>query len=277
MAKTLDYLAIAQSIAARYAQFPQVKAIALSGSQGFRVADERSDIDLYVYSDPEVSLDSRHQIATEFSSQAETGNQFWEPGDEWIDADSGVLIDVMFRSPNWIEDQLHRVLTHHQVSVGYSTCFWHNVKTSQILFDREGWFGQLQRFAQQPYPEPLRQAIVAKNFPLLKTNLSSYRHQIEKAIRRQDWVSVNHRIAALLASYFDLLFAINRMPHPGEKRLVAIALQHCPKRPPEMAEQVQAVLQTQTSLDGAVLLRLERLIAGLEPLLYAEGLLTASA
>jgi predicted nucleotidyltransferase len=276
MLKTTDCLAIAQSIAARYAQLPQVKAIALSGSQGFGVADERSDIDLYVYSDAEISLAIRQKIATEFSYHTEIGNQFWEPGDEWIDADHGVAVDVMFRSPQWIEDQLHRVLTHHHASVGYTTCFWHNVKTSHILFDRDGWFGQLQAFAQQPYPEPLRQAIVDKNFPILKTTLSSYFHQIEKAIARQDWVSVNHRIAAVFASYFDVLFAINRMPHPGEKRLVAIAHQHCSKQPPEMAAQVQAVFQAQFSPEGAVLLHLERLISGLEQLLQIEGLLPLS-
>jgi hypothetical protein len=29
-------------------------------------------------------------------------------------------------------------------------------------------------------------------------------------------VSLNHRTAALLASYFDVLFALNRVHHPGD-------------------------------------------------------------
>jgi len=54
----------------------------------------------------------------------------------------------------------------------------------------------------------------------LRTTQSSYRHQIELAIARNDPVSVNHRVAALLASTFDIVFAATRTLHPGEKRLL---------------------------------------------------------
>ena len=59
---------------------------------------------------------------------------------------------------------------------------------------------------------------------------------MEKAVARGDLVSFNYRVAALLASTFDILFALNRLPHPGEKRLLAFAAQHCPLRPAGMAE-----------------------------------------
>lgn len=59
----------------------------------------------------------------------------------------------------------------------------------------------------------------------------SFDEQIRNALLRNDIVSVNHRISAFLASYFDVLFAMNRITHPGEKKLVPYALVHCPTLP----------------------------------------------
>ena len=112
-----------------------------------------------------------------------------------------------------------------------------------VLFDRAGWFHQLQQWANQPYPEPLRRAVTAKNYPILRSSQSSYLYQIERAIERRDLVSINHRVAALLASYFDVLFALNRVPHPGEKRLIQLARRVCPKAPHDMPAQVEAVIR----------------------------------
>ena len=43
------------------------------------------------------------------------------------------------------------------------------------------------------------------NHPLLRRNLSSYLHQIARAVEREDAVAVHHRVTALLASYFEQL------------------------------------------------------------------------
>lgn len=266
-------LHLAQIVAQRYAAHPQVETVALAGSQTSGGADENSDIDLYVYLNAELPLAARAMIAQ--AKSAEVGNQFWEPGDEWIDEATGIQVDVMFRARSWIEEQLERVLVRHEASAGESTCFWHNVVSAQILFDRSGWFERMQAQARQPYPEPLRRAIIAKNFPILRSTLSSYRHQIARAMRRNDGVSVQHRVAALLASYFDILFAVNRMPHPGEKRLAAFVEKNCRLVPAHMSRQIDELLRA-CAVEGNVLAKADVLLDGLEALLKQEKLLIQS-
>jgi hypothetical protein len=124
----------------------------------------------------------------------ELGNRFWESGDEWTDRETGTVVDLMYRTPEWIDAELARSLDQHQCSVGYSTCLWHNVRTSKILFDRNGWFANLHAKAQQPYPAQLARAIIAKNYPLLRGANSSFPMQILRAVDREDVVSVNHRV-----------------------------------------------------------------------------------
>lgn len=58
---------------------------------------------------------------------------------------------------------------------------------------------------------------------LLSGILPSYDKQITKAINRNDLPSINHRISAFVESYFDIIFALNKMTHPGEKRMVEYA------------------------------------------------------
>ena len=260
-------------VAAEFATLPQVTAVVLAGSRRGPFSDVGSDFDLCVYADPEPAEGWRAELAGRFGERSSIGNHFWESGDEWVARHTGTVIDIMYRSPAWIEEQLDRVLLRHQASVGYSTCFVHNVLYSQILYDREGWFASLQARANQPYPEPLRRAVVAKNHPILRNTLSSYLHQITLALARSDQVSVNHRTAALLASYFDILFAVNRLPHPGEKRLVAYVSANCLKRPPEFQQQVHDVLRaTASGNETELLARLHEMLDGLDRLLLAEGL-----
>ena len=256
---------VAQRIARQFASLPQVEAVALAGSRSSQFLDADSDVDLYVYVTEDIPLSVRAEIAAG-SPKVEIGNATWEPGDEWIDAATGTRVDVMYRQVRWIEEQLQRVLVRHQASVGYSTCFWYNVLHSRPLFDHLGWFAGLQWGAQVRYPTELRRAIIAKNYPLLRRNQSSYQHQIELAVKRKDPVSVNHRVAALLASYFDVLFAVNELPHPGEKRLLRHAAQ-CPRQPQDMVPHVVAVVEAVGVAGADLTARIHKLVDGLDELM----------
>jgi hypothetical protein len=78
----------------------------------------------------------------------------------------------------------------------------------------------------------------------------------------------------LLASYFDILFAVNRVFHPGEKRLLAYALEKCPKRPPQIEVQVNTLLASIAETSQPMLLqRVNELLDGLDVLLVAEGMM----
>jgi hypothetical protein len=271
---TLATNAPAALVAAAFSNIPDVDALALAGSEVAGAADEQSDLDLYVYARAPVAMVDRVAIVTRFATRREVGNNFWEPGDEWVDRQTGRQIDVMYRTPVWIEEQLERVLVRHEASVGYSTCFWHNVLHSTPLFDRSGWYRDLQAAAARPYPQPLRRAIIARNHPILRQTLSSYLAQIERAVRRGDSVSFQHRVTALLASYFDILFAVNELPHPGEKRLLQVAATRCAKTPPNMAIQINTLLGTAAHPPRpAVVEPINALLDSLDALLVDEDLL----
>lgn len=232
------------SLAEAFAAFPAVRAVALAGSSGAGNADGLSDYDLYVYADTGVAVADRRALAERLGrAPFEIDNHYWETGDEWCLADSGMTVDIMYRDPCWIEERLAAVLDRHEPSLGYTTCFWDNLLSSLPLFDRLGWFGELQHRARVPYPEGLARAIIRHNRPLLRTTISSYRVQLVKAAKRHDPVSLNHRLAAFLASWFDILFAVNRVPHPGEKRLLTQAAARCAVLPEGFPGNVESLLQ----------------------------------
>ncbi len=266
------HLTLARELASAFSAFPQVEAVAVGGSLASGAADAGADIDLYVYTTSVIPLPAREAlVAQRGASRADLNLQFWDLGDEWIDEPTGIEVDVIYWDTAWIAEQIDRVLGHHQASIGYTTCFWNTVRNSLSLYDRVGWFARLQARCRCPYPEPLRRAIIAKNYPVLRDVIPAYLHQIEKAVERRDLVSVNHRVAALLASYFDVLFALNAVPHPGEKRLLEIAVERCAKRPSAMREQVEVVLRLAGMGDAELVQAIDHLIDDLEVVLLQEG------
>ena len=272
-----DVSSLTDALVTAFRSLPATLAVVLAGSRTSGRVDSRSDVDLYIYANSPPSREERTGIMRQFADYGEIGNTFWEPGDEWADVRTGLSVDIMYRRPQWMEQELKRILVQHQASLGYSTCFWHNVLTSIPLWERQGWFTSLQVWARQSYPAVLKQAIIAKNHPLLRRTRSSLLHQLESAVLRHDLVSRNHRVAALLASYFDIVFALNELPHPREKRLVEWVLASCAHVPRDMEFQITAVLSACTAhreSDQNLLHHVQALLDGLDEVLLAQGLMS---
>lgn len=249
----------------------EVEAILLAGSRAQQAHDAHSDYDLYVYLSRELPVATRKAITDKYCSYMELNNQYWETEDDGILSD-GTPIDIIYRSLGWLENEVERVVVQHQARTGYSTCFWSNLLNSTILFDRTGHAKTIQKKYNVPYPPELQRSIIRKNYPLLKQKLPAYYHQIEKAAQRGDIVSVHHRLTELLASYFDILFAINAYPHPGEKRLISIVKMHCAKLPERFEEDITGMIQAVSACDQTILERVNSALDRLDALLKQEGL-----
>lgn len=207
-------------------QLPQVEAIALGGSRATGRHDEKSDYDVYVYITAAIDPAVRKSVLSKYCQYMEIGNSFWELEDD-VTLKDGIDMDIIYRNLRDFETGIQSVVAECNAWNGYTTCMWHNLITSRIIYDRNGNLAALQKEYQIPYPEKLKKNIISNNMHLLSGMLPSFDTQIKKAIRRKDLVSVNHRVTEFLASYFDVIFALNEMTHPGEKRMQSICSCEC--------------------------------------------------
>ena len=220
-----------------------VDAVVLSGSKTSSINDEMSDYDIYVYSKDRIDIDIRKSFADKYASYSEIGNDYFEHGDELILKESGICLDFMYRDLSWVEGEINWVWKGCNAKVGYTTAFLYNIKHSQILYDKNCEFKKLQDELNTKYPQKLKNNIIEKNYQVMYAKrMASFYEQLENAVKRNDIVSINHRISAILSSYFDILFALNEQLHVGEKKLVGYVLQLCDKIPCNFENDIKNVV-----------------------------------
>ena len=152
----------------------------------------------------------------------------------------------MYWNTNWFEETIKNIWEKHYPSNGYTTCFLYTLKIFDIKYDPSGWLKNLQNKLNSPYPEELQNNIIKRNMMLMKDKpFASYYEQNEKAIKRNDENSINHRISACMASYFDVIFAKNKQLHPGEKRLIQFALKNCGILPDGFEENISKLFNAE--------------------------------
>ena len=173
-------------------------------------------------------------------------NQFWEVEDNCTLSDE-IDIDIIYRNINDFENNIENVVEKHHAGNGYTTCFWHNLKNSKVFYDPHKVFHKIKERFKVPFPKELKENIISKNLRLLTGNLPSYDKQILKAFNRGDFVSVNHRIAAFIESYFDIIFAVNELTHPGKKRMISYAKEHAKILPKDFEENMNVLLNSMGS------------------------------
>ena len=249
-----------------FSRLPQVEAIALGGSRAGEHYDEKSDYDVYVYVTEPIPEEVRKPILERYCSYMEIGNHFWEYEDNCT-LKNGIDIDILWRDLEDFQAGVAAVVELCQPSNCYTTCMWHNLKTCRILYDRDGRLTAAQKRFDVAYPEELKKNIVQRSLKLLRGTLPAFDGQIAKAVRRGDRVSINHRVTEFLASYFDILFALNGQTHPGEKRLVELCKERCALLPADFEENLNALFTHMGVQTEAVPEDIARIVEALEQIL----------
>lgn len=221
-----------------FSNLAQVEAIALGGSRAGEVFDEKSDYDIYLYCTGEVTEEEKRPILEKYCSYLELSNHFWELEDN-CRLKNGMDMDILYRNLDDFVLDVASVVEQKNARNGYTTCMWHNLRTCKIVFDANGRLTEAKRRFSVPYPQELKRNIIDRNCKLLYAYMPAYSDQIRKAVKRNDLVSINHRTAAFMESYFDVIFALNEQTHPGEKRLIRLAKERCAILPNHFEENIQ--------------------------------------
>ena len=251
---------------AEFLELDNIIGITMSGSKVFNQNDDLSDINLDFYVTEPILLEKRRPILLKFSTGVELNNSYYQTSDCFILDDFPIKITLSYIELTALQSELISVLDEANAKIGYSTCLIHHFLTSTILVDPNHQLHELQQTYQGRYPDSLKENIIQLNLPLLKVAPGSYYHQLEQALVRQDWTSILVQINKFVISYFDILFALNKCYHPGEKRLIQQAKEQCLKCPPQLEEQVRQLMNLAASGSNELLIRMDEMIGELQTL-----------
>ncbi len=223
-----------QKIIEELSMLPEVEAITLGGSRSTNYFDDYSDYDVYVYLNKELDKDVRKNILQKYCSYMEIDNRYFELEDDCV-LKNKVSIELIYRNVQ----EFNNISLKPQM--GFSTCYLFNICHSKIEFDRNNFYQRLKD-KHLVYNKEFKSEIIKLNLSMLSGVTASYDMQIIKAVKRKDKTSINHRIAAYLASYFDIIFAMNNLYHPGEKRMVEHAIEKCKYLPNNFKSNIDKLL-----------------------------------
>lgn len=219
-----------QALVAAAAGIPGVIAITLGGSAASGLADDASDVDLHVYW--RAPLAEPQERADQLAPIADTGSVEVEIMD-WGREDhlkiGGRKVELVYLAFDELLDQAERAYGEGLGAEGYATAFLYSVAQGRLLHDAVGELGRL-RARLGVYPEATRRRLLASHPMLLRTYLG----YLKLGQARGDLLSVQHQRYTIQMVFFNVLFALNRLYHPGEKRLL-IHAQRCATQPPDLA------------------------------------------
>lgn len=233
-----------QNIFNEYARFSQVCAMAVGGSRAVKRNDRYSDVDVYVYCLEPLSLEARRPVLEKYCDSMALDNRFRGCEDVCILAEDGTELNIIYRDLHVFLEEIARVVERFEPLDRCTTTLWHSLLTGRIAYDKGRHLATAREKYDVPYPQELKNNIISYHMNLIKYGMPSIIAQTQKAMRRKDLTDISRCVNRFLDSYFDVLFALNEMPHPGEKRMVQICVEECKILPANFELNIRLLLNS---------------------------------
>jgi hypothetical protein len=224
---------VAARIARVVGEIPGVLAISLGGSVGSGFADEASDLDFHVFWEAPLAPPAEREA--HLAMVADAGSVIARPGEaswaleDWFSVE-GRLVELIYVAWRDVEADVTSAYDHGLSDEEFTTARLHNYARGRVLHDPTGVLRAVRDRLNRAYPENTRELLLRREPERLAMALK----QLRTAQARRDLLFAQHRRYTMQTIAFNLLFALNRLYHPGEKRLLAHA-ERCPIRPANFA------------------------------------------
>ncbi len=221
--------------------------IAFGGAHAKGFADEASDLDLYIFA-PAIATDEARSRLVE--ALTDSPPRSWSAPGDFTQAGTdfvfrGQRVEVWLRNTSLIEQTLDECergivkqdLVTWTVMGFYNHCALSDIAHMRVLDDPDGMLAQWRRRVGV-YPQRLGASIIEKH--LAAARFWPHNPHYASAVERCDVLYVSGIVQQVAHNLAQVLFALNRVYFPGDKKLAA-ALDALPHTPPQIGARMSAL------------------------------------
>ena len=237
--------------------------IALGGAHAKGVADAESDLDLYLFAREVLPAEERERLCQAWKMGIQSVVSWSAPGafvqggtDFYVD---GLKVECWLRNVDYVNeivDECERGIVRKEfvtwtVMGFYRHCTLSDLHNMHPLEDPDGVLARWKA-AVSVYPPKLRATILETYLRAAQFWPDNFHYRT--AVERCDVIYTAGIVHQVVHNLIQVLFALNRVYFPGDKKL-ALALEHLEVKPPKASQRVVDLLAPGGSRDRASLER----------------------
>lgn len=247
---------VAQKVAAQIHDHPQTAVILIFGSVASGHVDAFSDVDLLVLCDPEilpvgVRKNGLLSVGVNWAFDLPCDNQLFAVIDENGLVDN-IAVTIHYQTVSWVETVLQEVLTQGAITTNLLPFRPYTLlgllQQAWIVADKAGKVAQW-RVTMAHYPKQLQQNIL-RHFLLI------LREQTEELVSAAKRDLGPHAVIFHLSRAADainsILYAINKVYDPADRRAGRTILPYLPKQPVNFSSRLSKILEGPFDKVGAL-------------------------